>query len=179
MQLRLFNSALHHLLKQNYAVFSAWRDFLWLHQQVCFTCSSFILVATRRCLVLLRHGGTRSFQTTEACPSSFSVFSILRHRCLYLYNPNDRHIGCGTGSYTQSASRQKRETVYFISRKLHTKETAFSSSELKTLAVIWAVERLHQYLYGRHFEIRTDHSALKEVLAGGRKNLVVPACISR
>ena len=74
---------------------------------------------------------------------------------------------------------RKEKPVYFISRKLHANKTAFSSSELETLTVVWAVERLHQYLYGRHFEIRTNHSALKEVLTGGRENSVAPARISR
>ena len=81
----------------------------------------------------------------------------------------------GLGATLSQVQDGKEKPVYFISRKLHANETAFSSSELETLAV----ERLHQYLYGRHFEIRTDHSALKEVLTGGRKNSVAPARISR
>ena len=44
---------------------------------------------------------------------------------------------------------------------------------------MWAVERLHQYVCGRKFEIRTDHSALREVLTGGRKNSMAPARIIR
>ena len=69
--------------------------------------------------------------------------------------------------------------VYFISSKLHPNETKFSSYELETLAVVWAVESLHQYIYGRTFEIRTDHSALREVLVGKQGNAVVPARIVR
>ena len=87
--------------------------------------------------------------------------------------------GVGLGATLSQVQDGKEKPVYFISRKLHANETAFSSSELETLAVVWAVERLHQYLYGRHFEIRTNHSALKEVLTGGRKNSVAPARISR
>ena len=69
--------------------------------------------------------------------------------------------------------------VYFISHKLHPNETKFSSSKLETLAIVWAVECLHQYIYGRTFEIRTDHSALREVLVGKQGNTVAPACIVR
>ena len=70
--------------------------------------------------------------------------------------------------------------IYFVSRKLHPNETKYSSSELETLAVLWCVERLHQFLFGRHFEIRTDHSALREVLIGkSSASSVAPARIVR
>ena len=87
--------------------------------------------------------------------------------------------GVGLGATLNPVQDGKEKPVYFVSRKLHANETAFPSSELETLVVVWAVERLHHYLYGRHFEIRTDHSALKEILTGGRKNSVVLARISR
>ena len=68
----------------------------------------------------------------------------------------------GLGATLSQVQDGIEKPVYFISWKLHANETAFSSSELETLADVWAVERLHQYLYGRHFEIRTDHFTLKE-----------------
>ena len=70
--------------------------------------------------------------------------------------------GVGLGATLSQVQDGIEKPVYFISWKLHANETAFSSSELETLADVWAVERLHQYLYGRHFEIRTDHFTLKE-----------------
>ncbi len=87
--------------------------------------------------------------------------------------------GVGLGAVLSQIHNGIEKPVYFVSRKLHPNETRFSSAELETLAVVWAVERLHQYVYGRKFEIRTDHSALREVLMGGRKNSVAPARITR
>ena len=87
--------------------------------------------------------------------------------------------GVGLGAVLSQLHDGIEKPVYFISRKLHPNETRFSSAELETLAVVWAVERLHQYVYGRKFEIRTDHSALREVLTGGRKNSMAPARIIR
>ena len=67
-----------------------------------------------------------------------------------------------------------------MSRKLRPNETKYSSSELETLAVLWCVERLHQFLFGRHFQIRTDHAALREVLTGkSSANSIAPARIVR
>ena len=69
--------------------------------------------------------------------------------------------------------------VYFVSRQLKPNEKQYSSSEMETLAAIWSVEKLHQFLYGRQFELRTDHIALKEVLTGNNKLKLAPARISR
>ena len=86
----------------------------------------------------------------------------------------------GIGGVLSQVKDGVERPVYFISRKLRSNEQKFSSSELETLAVLWSVERLHQFLFGRHFEIRTDHSALKEVLLGKASNgSTAPARIVR
>lgn len=69
--------------------------------------------------------------------------------------------------------------VYFVSRQLKPSEKNYSSSELETLAAIWSIEKLHQFLFGRKFELRTDHIALKEVLTGSNKQKLAPARICR
>ena len=62
--------------------------------------------------------------------------------------------GVGLGATLSQVQDGKEKPVYFISWKLHANDTAFSSLEL------------------------TDHSTLREVLTGGRKNSVAPAHIS-
>ena len=85
----------------------------------------------------------------------------------------------GLGAYLVQIQNGKEVPIYFISRKLSACETKYSIPELETLAVIWSVERFHQFLYGRKFQIRTDHKALKEVLSGKATNSTAPARISR
>ena len=51
--------------------------------------------------------------------------------------------------------------IYFISRKLTVREKKYSTIEKENLAIVWAISKLHDYLYGRSFTVRTDHAPLK------------------
>lgn len=55
--------------------------------------------------------------------------------------------------------------IAFASRALSPTEQRYSVGEREALACVWACERWHMYLYGRHFTIRTDHQALTTVLS--------------
>lgn len=45
--------------------------------------------------------------------------------------------------------------------------------------MIWAIERLHQFLFGRFFTVRTDHKCLSHVLNGSFTGSKAPARIVR
>ena len=55
--------------------------------------------------------------------------------------------------------------IAFASRALTPTEQRYSVGEREALACVWACERWHMYVYGRHFTIRTDHQALTTVLS--------------
>ena len=69
------------------------------------------------------------------------------------------------GAVLSQLQRGTERPVAFASRSLTPTEGKYSVGEREALACVWACERWHMYLYGRHFTLRTDHQALTALLA--------------
>jgi hypothetical protein len=54
--------------------------------------------------------------------------------------------------------------VRYESRKTSTREKAYGVTELECLAVLFGLKKFRQYVFGRNFKLRTDHSALRWLL---------------
>jgi hypothetical protein len=50
--------------------------------------------------------------------------------------------------------------ISFASRSLQERERRYSTTKRELLAIVFALNRFHYYLWGRHFELFTDHKAL-------------------
>ena len=85
----------------------------------------------------------------------------------------------GIGGMLSQIQDGVERPIYFVSRTLCPAEKNYSVPELETLAVVWCVERLRQYLYGRSFKIRTDHCSLRQVLTGKLDNAVLSSRVTR
>ena len=59
---------------------------------------------------------------------------------------------------------QEQHPVICISRKLSAAEKNYSQVQREALAIHWAVQRLHKYLFGTKFTIVTDHKPLQYLL---------------
>ncbi|KAL9985759.1 hypothetical protein ACROYT_G008200, partial [Oculina patagonica] len=55
---------------------------------------------------------------------------------------------------------QDGKVISYASRALSDVETRYSQTEREMLAIVWALEHFHLYLYGSEFTIVTDHKPL-------------------
>ena len=85
----------------------------------------------------------------------------------------------GIGGMLSQVQDGVERPIYFVSRKLTAAEMNYSVPELETLAVVWCTERLRQYVYGRRFKIRTDHSSLRQVMTGKTDNSLLSGRVAR
>ena len=72
---------------------------------------------------------------------------------------------------------EDRRIVAYVSRSLTPVEQRYSQTEREALAIVWAMERLHTYLYGGHFTLLTDCKPV-ELILNNRKSRP-PARIER
>ena len=59
---------------------------------------------------------------------------------------------------------QNQKPVYFASRALSETQKGYAAIELKSLAVAWAMEKFHHFLYGNEFVLETDQKPLEAIL---------------
>lgn len=71
----------------------------------------------------------------------------------------------GLGAVLQQKFQGELRTVAFASRTLTQAERNYSVGEKEALACVWACEYWHVFLWGRKFELRTDHQALVTLLS--------------
>ena len=86
---------------------------------------------------------------------------------LEYYNPNKPTIlqtdaSCkGLGA----CLLQNQRPVYFTSRALTETQKGYVAIELESLAVTWAMEKFHHFLYGNEFTFETDQKPLEAILS--------------
>jgi hypothetical protein len=69
-----------------------------------------------------------------------------------------------SGSGIGAVLMQEGHPIAFISKALGPRQQALSTYEREMLAILLAVHKWRQYLWGRPFKIRTDHVSLKYLL---------------
>jgi hypothetical protein len=73
----------------------------------------------------------------------------------------------GLGAVMVQLKSEGPRVVKYISKALTEVEKRYSQTEKEALAIVWACEKLHLYLYGREFYLITDHQPL-EIIYGPR-----------
>lgn len=71
----------------------------------------------------------------------------------------------GLGAVLIQINDKGPRIISYASKSLSDVEKRYAQTEKEALALVWAVERFHFYLFGREFKLITDHKPL-EVIFG-------------
>ena len=112
-----------------------------------------------------------SFEWSEDREKAFQkVKDVLSSTDFLLhYDPNSPVVVCDASPFGVGACLLQKEKsgsfrpVAFVSRSLVTSERNYSEIEREALSIVFAVKRLHQYLYRRNFTLKTDHKPLLKI----------------
>ena len=77
----------------------------------------------------------------------------------------------------KTPGQQECRIVAYVSHSLTSVEQRYSQMEKEALAIVWAIERLHTYLFGGHFVLHTDCKPMELIL--NNKKSRPPARIER
>ena len=78
--------------------------------------------------------------------------------------------GLGIGGVLQVQRDGRWEVAAFFSRQLRGAEQRYSATELEALALVATIEHFGYYLYGRCFQVFTDHKPLVQLTTFDRLN---------
>lgn len=108
-----------------------------------------------------------NFDWNNNCENSFETLkNLLTHPPILAFpdfSPSNKFIlqtdasDFAIGAVLMNSDRRP---ITFVSRQLRKYEKNYGITDKELLAIVWAVKKLRQYLYGKKFEIETDHKAL-------------------
>ena len=99
----------------------------------------------------------RAFQKTK---------DAISHGTTLAYFDPKKEVTLEVDASTQglgAALTQEGQPIAFASKSLTDAERRYANIEREMLAVVYACEKFHNYVYGRHFTVRSDHKPLEMI----------------
>ena len=91
---------------------------------------------------------------------------IVKAPILAYYDPNKEMVLQTDASIKGLGAclMQQGKPVYFTSKALTETQKGYVAIELESLAVAWAMEKFHHFIYGTPFILETDQKPLEAIL---------------
>ena len=80
-------------------------------------------------------------------------------------------VGLGAMLVQKDPVTEDKKIVCYASKALTDVERRYSQTEREALAIVWACEKLHLYVFGKEFKIITDHKHLTYIFNKSRVKL--------
>ena len=117
---------------------------------------------------LTKKGQPNKIAWTETEQRAFDTLKLMlcSHPILKLPDFNQNFIlrtdasEYGLGAVLLQDEDGEKFPVAYASKKLSTRERSYAVIEKECFAVVWGIQKFHQYLYGREFVLETDHQPL-------------------
>ena len=108
-----------------------------------------------------------AFDTLKEKLSSPPILAYADFSKPFLLNTDASSDGLGAVLYQVQDGQEK--VIAYASRGLRNSERHYPAHKLEFLCLKWSVtEKFHDYLYGNHFEVRTDNNPLTYVLTSAK-----------
>lgn len=114
----------------------------------------------------------KAFEALKKALSSESALACFRLDAPTYLVTDASPVGLGA-ILLQDQGENERRPIAYISRSLMPTERRYSQIEREALGCVWAVERLHNYLFGIDFKLLTDNKPLSSML-DPRSSKVLP-----
>lgn len=126
---------------------------------------------------------SKTFKWTRDCQKSFDMIKkeIASDRVLMPFNPElPIQLACdasptGIAGVLSHIIDGEEKPIAFASRSLTRAEQNYSQLDREALAIIYAVQHFHQYVFGRRFKLVTDNQPLSRIF---HQNAKIPQMTS-
>lgn len=123
----------------------------------------------------------QSFHWSAKCEHAFSQIKTAMSSAINLayFNPRKKTeitvdgspVGLGAIFAQYDDEGEPRNIVAYASRSITDTEKAYLQPEKESLAVVWACEHFHLFVYWKHFTLITDHQALLTIFGNTRAKM--------